>query len=79
MALVMVEYILNDNGPRFSPDLEIDSEVHLLGLINSLLEDMIEMGSRMKRIADGYPPYNVEFFFFFYDRIKLIVQVNYLL
>lgn len=58
----MVEYRLDNNGPRFSPDLEIDSDVHLLGLINSLLEDMVEMGSQMKRIADGNPPYNVEFY-----------------
>ncbi|VVC32244.1 Hypothetical protein CINCED_3A002285 [Cinara cedri] len=52
-------YLLKNNGPRFSPDLEIDNKPNLLGLINSLLNDIIEMGSSMERIADGCPPYNV--------------------
>lgn len=55
----MAVYLLNNDGPGFSPDLEIDNEPNLLGLINSILNDIVEMGSSMERIADGCPPYNV--------------------
>jgi len=57
----MVVYLLdNDNLPRFSPNLEIDDEPNFYELITSLLEDMVEMGFYMERIADNYPPYNVK-------------------
>jgi len=42
--------------------MEIDDEPNLYGLVTSLLEDMVEMGLCMKRIADSYPPYNVKMF-----------------
>lgn len=58
----MVVYLLNNDGPQFFPDLEIDNEPNLLGLINSILNDIIEMGSSMKRIANGLSAYNVVFY-----------------
>lgn len=61
-AIFNVSYLLSNDGPHFSPNLEIDSEPNFFGLVSSLLEDMVEIGSHMKRIADGYPPYNVIFF-----------------
>jgi len=57
----MASYLLNDDGPHFSPNFEIDKEPNFLGLVNSLLEDMVETGSCMERIADGCPPYYVKF------------------
>lgn len=55
----MAEYLLDTNGPRFSPNLEMDVEPNFFGLISNLLEDTVEVGSFMERISDGYPPYNV--------------------
>jgi len=61
LAIFIVIYLLdNDNFPRFSPNLEIDHELNFYGLVTSLLEDMVEMGSYMERVADSYPPYNVK-------------------
>lgn len=68
--IFIVRYLLNDKSlesksltgslePFFSPGLEIENEPNLFGLINSLLEDMVEMGSYIERVADNYPPYNV--------------------
>lgn len=63
LAIFIVIYLLDtDNLPRFSPNLEIDDEPNFYGLVTSLLEDMVEMGSYMERIADSYPPYNVKMF-----------------
>lgn len=59
----MAVYLLNNDGPRFSPDLEIDNEPNMFGLINSILDDIVEMGSSMDRIADGCHPYNVIIYF----------------
>lgn len=56
----MASYLLNDNGPKFSPNLEIDNDPNVFGLVNSLLDDMVEMGSCMERIADNYPSYYVK-------------------
>lgn len=61
MPLFIVVYLLNYDGPCFSPNLEIDSVPNFYGLVNSLLEDMVETNSHMEKIADGYPPYNVRF------------------
>jgi len=67
LAIFIVVYLLdNDNLPRFSPNLEIDDEPNFHGLVTSLLEDIVEMGSYMERIADSYPPYNVKMFFIYY-------------
>jgi len=56
----MVVYLLDYNNlPRFSPNLEINDEPNFIGMVTSLLEDLVEMGSYMERIADSYPPYNV--------------------
>jgi len=61
LAIFIVVYLLdNNNFPRFSPNLEIDDEPNFFGLFTSLLEDMVEMGLYMERIADSYPPYNVK-------------------
>lgn len=57
---LVVYFLDNDNFPRFSPNLEIEDEPNFLGLVTSLLEDMVEMGSYMERIADSYPSYNVK-------------------
>jgi len=62
MEIFNVSFILDINGPRFSPNLEIDSDLNLFGLINSLLEDIVEMGLYMERIADGYPSYDVKLY-----------------
>lgn len=58
-ALFMVTYILKILGPIFSPSLEIGDDPYLLELINSLIEDIVNLGSCMERIFDEYPPYNV--------------------
>lgn len=65
--IFMVTFLLNDKldetnallGPRFSPNLETEFEPHFFGLIKSLLDDIVEMGSYMERIDKNYPPYNV--------------------
>lgn len=57
---LVVYFLDNDNFPRFSPNLEIEDEPNFSGLVTSLLEDMVEMGSYMERIADSYPSYNVK-------------------
>lgn len=66
--IFMVRYLLDDKSlgrmnksltPFFSPNLEIENEPNLFGLINLLLDDMINMGSYIERIAENYPPYNV--------------------
>lgn len=59
MALFLVVYLLNKDGPYFSPNLENDSEPHFYGLITSLLEDITEMGSCLERIDFNNQPYNV--------------------
>ncbi|XP_025202252.1 dynein beta chain, ciliary-like, partial [Melanaphis sacchari] len=60
-AIFLVVYFLdNNNLPRFSPNLEINDEPNFIGLVTSLLEDTVEMGSYMERIADNYPSYNVD-------------------
>jgi len=50
--------------------LEIDDEPNFYGLVTSLLEDMVEMGSYMERIADSYPPYNVKMFIWCMHALK---------
>lgn len=60
MTLFMVLYILNDNGPCFSPNLKMDNGPSLFELIHSLLKDIVDMGSCMDRIANGYSTYNVK-------------------
>jgi len=63
LAIFIVVYLLDTNNfPRFSPNLEIDDEPNFYGSVTSLLEDMVEMGSYMERVADSYPPYNVKMF-----------------
>lgn len=62
MELFIIQYLLNNNDPCFSPDLNTDNEQNFLELINSLLKDIVEMGSCMERIADDYPPYNVKLY-----------------
>lgn len=59
MALFLVVYHLNYDGPYFSPNLNVNSEPNFTGLITDLLEDIIEMGSYLDRIDTNYPPYNV--------------------
>lgn len=61
MPIFMVVFLLEKSGATFSPDLKTDNEPNFFGLVSSLLEDMIEIGSCMERIADEYPPYNVKF------------------
>lgn len=66
----MVTFLLYDKsedthgppGPRFSPNLETEIEPHFFGLIKSLLDDIVDMGSYMERIDKNYPPYNVILF-----------------
>jgi len=72
---LVVYFLDNDNFPRFSPHLEIDDEPNFLGLVTSLLEDMVEMGSYMERIADSYPPYNVKCLIL---NIHIYLNVNFL-
>lgn len=68
--IFMVTFFLYDKseetqelpGPRFSPNLETEFEPHFFGLIKSLLDDIVEMGSYMERIDKKYPPYNVKSF-----------------
>lgn len=66
----MVTFLLYDKleethglpGPRFFPNLETEIEPNFFGLIKSLLDDIVEMGSYMERIDKNYPPYNVNFY-----------------
>lgn len=67
----MARYLLDDKSlesmnkslkPFFSPSLEIENEPNLFGLINLLLNDMVNMGSYIERIAENYPPYNVRLY-----------------
>lgn len=62
MPIFMVVYLLNKGAAIFSPDLQIDNKPNFVSLMSSLLEDMIEIGSCMERISEGYPPYNVKFY-----------------
>jgi len=66
MALFVASYLLNDDGPYFSPNFEIDNDSSFFGLMNSLLEDIVKMGLYMERIADNYPPYCVKFYLFYF-------------
>ncbi|VVC42906.1 Dynein heavy chain, domain-1, partial [Cinara cedri] len=59
-AIFMAMYVLNEKGPIFSPDFNINNSPNFYGIIDSLLEDIVEMGLHMKRIAEDYPPYNVD-------------------
>jgi len=61
MPIFMVVFLLDKKGATFSPDLKTDNEPNFFGLMSALLEDMIEIGSCVERIADEYPPYNVKF------------------
>jgi len=71
LAIFIVIYFLNnDNFPHFSPNLEIDDEPNFYGLVTSLLEDMVEMGLYMERIADSYPPYNVKMLIWYMHLFK---------
>lgn len=68
-------YVLNENGPIFSPDFDINNEPNFYGIINSLLEDMVEMGLYMKRIVDDYPSYNVCKFVFTVAGCKMTYDI----
>lgn len=57
--LFLIAYNLNNEGPYFEPNLDVNSEPNFFGLIINLIEDIIEMGSYMERIDSNYPPYNV--------------------
>jgi len=59
MPFFMVSYLLNNDGPQFSPDLKVDNNPNFLELVNSLLESIVEMGSCMERIDDSQPSYYV--------------------
>lgn len=70
-AIFMVLYLLNDKSlesihgslePTFLPNLDIENEPNLLSIINSLLDDMVEMGLCIERIDENYPPYNVRLY-----------------
>jgi len=58
----MVSYLLCNDGPQFSPDLNVNNSTHLFKLINSLLESITEMGSCMERIDNSQPSYYVVFY-----------------
>lgn len=58
-TLFMVLYLLTASGPCFSPSLVINDDQNFFALLNSLLDDMVDMGSYMNRIANEYPPYHV--------------------
>jgi len=62
MEIFYVTYLLSSNGPHFFPDLEINKDTNFFELVNSLLNDMIEMGSFMERISDECPSYSVRFY-----------------
>lgn len=62
MEIFYVTYFLSSSGPHFFPDLEINKDTNFLELVNSLLNDMIEMGSFMERISEECLPYSVRFY-----------------
>lgn len=70
-AIFTVNYLLDDKSlegargslkPFFSPNLEIENEPNLFGLIHLLLDDIVNMGSCIERISENYPPYNVRLY-----------------
>ncbi|XP_050529246.1 dynein beta chain, ciliary-like [Daktulosphaira vitifoliae] len=59
--MFMIIYILNSNGPKFSPSLEVISdEILFLDKINLLLGDIVELGSFIERVSNDNTPYNIE-------------------
>lgn len=71
IPLFKAMYVLNENGPIFLPNFDINNDPNFYGIINSLLEDMVEMGLYMKRIVDDYPSYNVCTFVFTVARYEM--------
>lgn len=64
MPFFMVSYLLNNDGPQFSPNLKKENDPNFFGLVNSLLESTAEIGSCMERIDDGRPSYYVKFYYY---------------
>lgn len=76
VAIFMAMYVLNENDPTFLPDFNIDNDPNFYGIISTLLEDIVEMGVYMKRIAEDYPPYNVYKFVFTLCNVIHTCNVN---
>lgn len=62
LPIFMVLYFFDGNTPSFLPGLKISSSPNLYGLISSMLEDIIAIASCMERVAENYPPYNVNLY-----------------
>lgn len=70
MPFLMASYVLNNDGPQFSPDLNVDNNESFSGLVNSLLESIPEMGSCMERIDNSQPSYYVIYFIYIIFKLK---------